>query len=384
MRKLTTTLGLCFALLVSTQAAEKVSVKFRSRAIVDVGYFSYDDYNGRVYPAINDLRLGTLVKMGDVSFKIDAGINASKVSIKDAIVNWSIDNKNNLQFGSAYEPIGIDNLSSNLDLALNTFASPTNAIGHKRRLGLTYFRNTSHHHGALGIYSDNDFNTLFTPINTSTAIAITTRQVYRIKWSDTHYMQVGAAASFRNIDQRVDYTESGKFKFASQSFVGILNQNVIELIMPHAKWNARTGIETLGTFGRVRVQGEYLWTHVARTKTLLGTRPAAFNAHGGYMQVAILLNKKGNFRYDNLLAIGVRPEVGALELAARVDYINMNCEKAQLYGGEQTNLTLGVNWYFHKLFSCKWNVNYSIAGEHIAAPFAQNGLSSTLRVQFCY
>ncbi len=363
-------------------AEQTVDVKFRSRAVFDVGYFGFEPISDRVYPSFTDLRMGAGLSMDNVSFKADVGLAGKAISLKDVIAEWKINPKNILRVGSTFEAFGNENLVSSVDITFNTFASATSAIGLGRRMGGTYIHNGKNYYTASGIYSDNDINDLFKPISTSSAMAVSTRHVYRTKIKHNTFVQVGMSLSARNIDQKKETIPS--WTFCTKGFAAMMGKNMLETTIAHAKAQYRTGIEFMSNIDRFRIQAEYLYAHVARHNNTTGNTLNGYNTHGGYVQCSYILTENGRYTYDSKNACTKGASDKSLELNTRLEYLDMDCENSNIYGGQQTNITLGLNWYFHKLFAIKWNANYAFSGNNVNPDFKAEGFSTVARIQFIY
>ena len=360
------------------------NIKLRTRAVIDLGYFGYDTYDDQLYPSISDFRIGASFKRDNLSFKADFGISGKQISMKDVFVDWKINDKNSIRFGHGFEAMSTEILTSSLDIPFNNFSLATSALTTGRRLGATYMHNSDCYHGAVGVYSDNNANALFDPVNTSNAFSMSTRHLYRNSWNKKSFLQLGGAVSLRNIDQRTNYSEPAQFEFATGGFADLLGVEMQTCIVNLAKANVKTAAELLGTFGRFRVQAEYIASCVTRNQSLTGTTPDAYIPHGGYAQFSYLLGKNVNYNYDRHNAVSKASDVGSIELNARIDYLNLNSKGANIYKGEQTNITMGANWRLHKLCTIKWNVNYAFNDKYCNPDFSQNGFSTIARVQFYY
>jgi phosphate-selective porin OprO/OprP len=88
------------------------------------------------------------------------------------------------------------------------------------------------------------------------------------------------------------------------------------------------------------VQGEYLWADVNRS---LNEDP---NFSGAYIQASyILTGEKYGYKRKGAVLGGVEPKSdwGAIEVGAR--YSTIDLEDSLVTGGEESNVTLGINWY---------------------------------------
>lgn len=93
----------------------------------------------------------------------------------------------------------------------------------------------------------------------------------------------------------------------------------------------------------------------------------AYRPHGGYIQGGFLLKGRG-FEYDAKYGVPGRPSTAkAIELVVRFNYTDMNDDRAEIYGGEEKDLSLGVNFYLNQYIGVKVNGSYVWVGPHCNA-----------------
>ncbi len=353
-----------------TYAQEQASVKFRTRTLFDIGRSSLDKYDSRVYPYFSDLRLGTKVSMGSSSFKMDVGISGSKVSIKDMIFNFEMKDSY-ISVGNSYEPFSIDMITSSVDLRFNNSANSSQAISTGRTMGVTYYLYPGDYFGAIGVYSDNSVSDFFSPANTSSAIAVTTRQLYR-KYRDNNLLQFGGAFSYRTPNTDSNVEPYRVISLAAEGNDGINEEAIIAASIDNVKSHFKTNIELLTVVNDFMAQAEFLHSNISR---LDGYN--SYRAYGGYIQLSYLFGK-GSYGYDYQLAVPTRPTANSYELTTRVDYLNANSEESKIYGGELTSYSIGVNYFLTKSFAVKFNANYIQSHGNSGS----NHFTTLLRLQF--
>lgn len=111
------------------------------------------------------------------------------------------------------------------------------------------------------------------------------------------------------------------------------------------------GVELATQLGAWVVQSEYSQAKIKRDTK------ANLSFEGGYLQLAyILTGERRSYRGDKGIFEGIKParSTGAWEVAAR--YSQLDLSDADVYGGKEKNLTLGINWYANSLI--KLSTNY--------------------------
>lgn len=362
-------------------AAKDFSVKFRSRGIFDLGYVSNAPDSKRLYPYVSDLRVGFKAQYDRWSMRMDIGLSGTSVGVRDAIFTYDFSGGNSITFGNAFEPFSMDLIAASVDLRFNSSASVSQVIANGRRLGVTYYIRQGDYFGAVGLYTDNNFNDLFVPSKTSSAVALTTRQLYRSQNKlNGNLIQVGGAVSFRTIDDNANYANAGMVDIASYGVSYITGRNIIYAKIDNSKYNLKANIELLSMINRFMIQAEFQGMDVMRDNDAKD-----YYAYGGYVQLSYLLGKSAKYGYDAEVAVASRPSAKSFELSARVDYVNANDSKAKVWGGEHTDVSLGVNYFFNRNFAAKFNVNYTVVGDGYSKESqGKNFVSSFLRLQYVF
>jgi len=102
-------------------------------------------------------------------------------------------------------------------------------------------------------------------------------------------------------------------------------------------------LEAARQWGPLLINGEYFNVYVDRANALLGAVTfRGWNIQGSYILTGgrhVYDIKDGNFG----IIEGTSCEFGAIELAARYDFVNLNDQ--DVFGGNQRNVTVGVNWF---------------------------------------
>jgi phosphate-selective porin OprO/OprP len=151
---------------------------------------------------------------------------------------------------------------------------------------------------------------------------------------DSMTLHLGANVAYFDAD-------SGGMSFSSRPEVGITEVNLVRTGgLADADSSLTFGLEAALAAGSFAVQGEYLWADVNRS---LNEDP---NFSGAYIQASyILTGEKYGYKRKGAVLGGVEPKSdwGAIEVGAR--YSTIDLEDSLVTGGEESNVTLGINWY---------------------------------------
>lgn len=79
-----------------------------------------------------------------------------------------------------------------------------------------------------------------------------------------------------------------------------------------------------------------------------------------------------------------RPKGKSLELCSRFNYLTLNDGKAAIWGGEQKDISVGLNYYINKYIGVKLNYSYMMPGANIKEISNQNFSVVQGRFQFIF
>lgn len=123
----------------------------------------------------------------------------------------------------------------------------------------------------------------------------------------------------------------------------------------------RYGLEAAHVSGSFSWQAEYMSAHLQRSSGLPSLNFTGWYAYASWM----LTGESRDYRESNATFGQVIPHVawnghggGALEVAMRLSRTDLNDH--DVFGGKETNLTLGVNWYLDKSVRLSANVVHAL------------------------
>ncbi len=188
------------------------------------------------------------------------------------------------------------------------------------------------------------------------------------------------------------------------------NNRLIDTGVITATGQSLLGTELLWIRGPFSFQAEYGWNFISGA--VMATNPIApaqdYTFSGGYLQVAYTLTGE-NRAYDRRMGTLAREYygkdgpysnawvirddeghlhcgLGALEVAARFDYVNLNDGTGtnKIVGGVANGLTLGLNWYLNNNFNMMFDWVYDTRDD-VPANSAQgwvSGFGTEIQFQF--
>jgi phosphate-selective porin OprO/OprP len=177
-------------------------------------------------------------------------------------------------------------------------------------------------------------------------------------------IHLGLAAEFRALDSNSGY----RVRARPESYANTERLIDTGVIADASKVNT-FGLEAAALMGRFSMQGEYVTADISRD---LGPE---VTLDGGYLMASLFLSG-GHRRYSKsngtFRAPKLKGKSGAWEIAAR--YSTLNLQDQDATGGEETNLTLGLNWYINRQIRLMFNAI------HVEASPNSNGIDESVDI----
>lgn len=360
---------------ISLFGQDSLKIKFRSRALLDATVSGYGKEQAQGYYSLEDFRVGFKAVYGKYELKADIGLGGGKVAIKDLMLNYHLKNSV-LALGNGYEPFSMDMLISTVDLRFHQSATSVLAFADSRKFGITYHYYNKHCYLATGVYTNNDINKLGGESHKNSFVSTSRGVVRKIK-DKGWLLHVGGAVSYRT--SQVNVEESPIGSVSSDGVTSMFPAALLEADIPDMGSELKGVIEFLYTAPRFMIQSEYFFDCLHRT-----SGQNSYRAHGGYIQGGILL-KGREFEYDTMYAVPGRPVTSqAIELVARFNYTDMNDERSGILGGEEKDLSLGINFYLNRYLGIKINGSYVWVGDFCNSFYQKNFFLSQLRLQYVF
>lgn len=356
-------------------AQDSLKVRFRSRGLLDAAVSGYGKDDTQGYYRLEDFRIGFKATYKDYELKTDIGLGGGKVAVKDLLINVHFNNSI-ISVGNGYEPFSMDMLTSTSDMRFNQSAAAVLAYTNSRRLGITYYSNSKNRLLATGLYTDNDINSLGG--NQNNSFISTSRIIWR---KHSHkaktLLHIGCAVSFKTKEVNTDAPPTKTIR--SEGVTSMLPCPMLETDITNMGSEIKGVAEMLYMSEKIMIQGEYFRNRFNRTG---GNR--AYSPHGGYIQCGLLLKGKG-FDYDEIYGIPGRPSSDkAVELVARFNYTDMNDMASDILGGEEKDVSVGLNLYLNKYIGIKINGSYVWVGNHCNNFYQGNFFFAQTRLQYIF
>ena len=359
----------------------EVVVKLRARAHWDVGWLKSDfgdvDLRGS---EIRTARIGYDIDFGDkISTRGELAFSGKTLNINEvkAIFKGPID------FIVGQQKIGpsISEVSSGNNEPFMERGHFTDAFFIDRGLGLAFFTGGDRWSFTGGVQKGSLQNGI-----KNQYLTLTTRATFSpdLENGSLHF---GGSLRYRektSLGDNFVYRQRPHLHFIKTRFVDTGKVAKSDLMM---------GIEASYQFNSLTIQGEYAQLKAKLESPTIGFDDPTFK--GGYIGFDYYLtgetrpyNAKGG-NYGGIIpkASVIQGGIGAWQIAARVDYIDLS-DKA-IFGGHQTSYLLALNWHLNRWFRVVLNYTHSKVKEgqfvNHNGPEGQNKINGFgMRFQFNY
>jgi len=330
---------------------DQFSLKLIGRTNFDAGtYFNRttDDHPNN-FIAVNDTRLGVSGKFLEKwDYKIEICFAKKAISFRDVFVKYNFNKSNHIQVGNMFMPFGLKPLG----LAYKFISNSTidDAFTPARKIGIAYLLTTDPFNFTGGVYSNGDIDD--GDVKYDPGLNFAAKAIYRPVLNETTVLHFGVATMYTNSKADpegklkrpsitgyvpISYANDGRALYANGALKDVQHYSTYEaeLIFIHGKFLLEShfqgsGHEPAGTSDRYHMGG-----FLAQTSFLLIGEQQNYNKVTGLCQNASPKN---------------------LELLARYDYLDLHD------AGNQSDLTIGLNYFFSKHFNMK--LNYGVTQEH--------------------
>lgn len=334
-----------------------------------------DEENGTEFRRARLLIAGTLYENN--AFMVQYDFAGGDADFKNM---WAARNNlpavGQLKIGKFKEPIGLDALANSNDATFMEFALPSVfARKHQTGIGLSNTALDQRMTWASGIFRRSDsYGNKSEDGQYDFTSRITGLPWYRDE--GRNLLHLGLAYSYQDIDNDLRIKQRPEANLTQNVYLdtGTLDANELNVLDAEAAW----------VHNSLSLQGEYV--HAALDTETMGD--ASFS--GYYGQISYILTgehrpylrsggKFGRVKPKNNFRMGSDGGIGAWELALRYSQLDLNDDLIR--GGEEDNITLGVNWYLNP--NLRATLNYLRVGvETDAIDEYMNILQTRLQVTF--
>jgi phosphate-selective porin OprO/OprP len=274
--------------------------------------------------------------LGDWLYQLEVDFADNEVDLGDAYLAFVAGPQWRIKIGQHKEPFGLERLTGSQHLTFMERALP-NVLTPGRSIGVSagwLGQQTSVTGGLFAEHADSDPDDEF-----NEGWAATGRISVVPFADDRRTLHLGAAGSYRKPDQEDELSIRTR---AETHITGVRHLDTGKI--GNVSSIRRTGLEAAWAEGPASLQGEWFRSDIERSS---GDPSLTFD--GWYAQASwMLTGESRNYDLDDGRFKRPRPihPHGAWELAGRISELDLN--ELDINGGQQRNITLGVNWYINR------------------------------------
>ncbi|MCI0401243.1 MAG: porin [Gammaproteobacteria bacterium] len=326
---------------------------FGGRLQVDGAYFDNDRSALLSAAEVRRARVdvqGTVYKVWELKFEYEF-TESPPDGIKDAYIKYVGFKPTSITVGNFKEPFSLEEMTSSRFITFMERALP-NVFAPSRFLGAGVHTYGETWTAATGFFGNN------VQEEAPEGYGIPARVTFAPVHEETRVAHLGANFQWRNTgDDKV-------VRFRQRPESHVTDVRLVDTgtkAKPNFDASSFTnaGAELAGVYGPWSVQGEYIGTWVHRET------PGKSNPYfwGAYLQGSwFLTGESRNYKFTSGAFDNVKPKSnfswgggwGAWEAAFRYSYLDLSDQ--DINGGEQDDITLGLNWYVNPNIRFMWNL----------------------------
>ncbi len=307
------------------------------RLMLDAAFYDEDKNNLGDGTEVRRARLEAEGRLfHDWTYELGVDFASGESDVKDAYIGyegwWPV----SFKMGQFKEPFSLEEMTSSKYITFMESALP-NAFAPGRNIGIGAHRYWETLTAAGGLFGE-AFDSDGPEDEGNEGWGAAGRLTYSPLHLETQAVHLGAAAEYRKPDD----SDEIQFQTRPESHVtDVRYANTGDIL--EVDNTVKYGLEAAGVWGPFSVQGEYIYTDVNRNS---GFEDVSFN--GWYTFASwFLTGESRRYRARNGAFGRIKPQhrYGAWELAAR--YSTIDLSDGPVTGGEEENITLGLNWYIN-------------------------------------
>ena len=333
-------------------AQEKLTVRPIGRILVDAGIFETNEIGLNNGVSIPDFRAGAYAEIGKFSAYIDVSYARAKVHIKDICIEGKFDPKNTFSLGYFYHQFGYQgSFGSSRKITMLEPAIDGIFVG-GRQIGLMWVHNNHDFWGTLSLVVEEDAMKKTTEELGNPGYGATSRMVYRPIREKGQVFHVGFSWAY----DTPKFNEDPELNHRSYTLEGcyptyLSSITMLHGVIPEAKNRWRFTPELCAAYGKIGLEAQYYYMTIQREQNL-----PAYQTSGAYAQVRGLL-KGTHYAYNEAYSLISPAEFGAWECVLAYNYVDLDSQKCNVYGGKMQDLSLTFNHYLNKYIT--WRLRYS-------------------------
>lgn len=312
----------------------------RGRIFADTAWINDRDNSADIHASeFRAARIGVEGKAWKtVKYILEADFADNDLDVKDAYLQWQ--GPVNVTMGQFKTPNSLEEITSARHTTLMERSTFTDAFSLDRQIGVSLSVGNDNSQLTAGIFQGGNG-----VANDDEGLTVAARGHYALELQESGLVHIGGSFRHRNAGD-----DQGDFRYRVRPPVHLSDRFIDTTSL--ADSDTFYGLELAALFGPFHIASEYAIQDVSLSAPLPGQKNPVFS--GYYLEGGWFLTgeQKG---YKAETGVFDRPKVnkpvhkgglGAWQVAARYDVTDLTDEG--VFGGEQENITLGVNWYLNR------------------------------------
>ena len=272
----------------------------------------------------------------DWGFQAEYGFAGNEAEVKDAYLAYEGFDGLAIKLGQFKVPFSLEEQTSGSNITFMERALPVEAFSPGRKLGVGIMSGDKHWSAAAGLFGEAVGDDASDEGDSGWSAAA--RGTYAPIDSKGRLVHLGASVDYgeTNADNEVRYRTRPETHVSDQRLV---DTGDIDQVSDTLRW----GLEAASALGPLSLQSEYIQAEAGRRADLPNLEFDGWYVFGSWIltgEERRYDDKQGRFE-------GVEPEgpYGAWEAALR--YSRVELSDAEIRGGKENDVTLGLNWYLN-------------------------------------
>ena len=312
----------------------------RGRIFADTAWINDSDNTANIHASeFRAARIGVEGKAWkSVKYILEADFADNDVDVKDAYLQWQ--GPVNVTMGQFKTPNSLEEITSARHTTFMERSTFTDAFSLDRQIGVSLSVGNDNSQFTAGVFQGGNG-----VANDDEGLTVAARGHYAFDLEESGLVHIGGSFRHRNTGD-----DQSNFRYRVRPPVHLSDRFIDTASISES--DTFYGLELAALFGPFHIASEYAVQKASLSAPLAGQDNPAFS--GYYVETGWFLTgeQKG---YKASTGAFDRPKVnnpvhdggfGAWQVAARYDVTDLTDEG--IFGGEQENITLGVNWYLNR------------------------------------
>ena len=272
-------------------------------------------------------------------FKTQFDFAGNKIGIRDLYLKYTDFKPVGITVGNFKEPFSLEGSTSSryitfIERSMQDIFTPL------RNMGIGVNTNGSNWSAAAGLFAagiDDD-----EPTGLDESYGLTGRVTFVPILEDVHVVHLGASASYREMNDG-----NNSLRLAARPEAHTSDQKLIDTgTLTDVDSFNRYNVEVAWVQGPLSLQSQYVMMDISRDAGFDDLGFDGFYVEGSYFltgESRVYNHKKGVFDYPKVKSIAGMGGTGAWQIALR--FSSLDLTDGSVIGGEEQNITAGLNWY---------------------------------------